>query len=277
MRPTLNSIVTCGLVLTLSISQRSYSQTKHETQPKQTGGTVVGRNAFNSACAACHGLDGHGSDKAVNIATSASVQHLTEAQLANVISNGVPGTGMPAFHTLSSKQVHDIVTYVRSLQGRGDQIGLPGDAKKGRQIFVGKGECANCHTVEGEGGYLGPDLTSHGSTSSVDSIRDEIVRSPRVPPIGYRTARLATVNGDRFEGTVRNEDNFSVQLQTHDGSFHLFRRAELQSFEYTGGSLMPANYRERLSGAELNDLVSYLITVSRKQTITPVKEKDDFE
>ena len=40
---------------------------------------------------------------------------------------------------------------------------------------------------------------------------------------------------------------------------------------------MPANYRERLSDTELNDLVSYLITVSRKQTITPVNEKDDFE
>ena len=279
MRPIPKSLSKFGLVLTLAISPLLFPQTKHNASSKQNIETkpAAGRGAFNSSCAACHGLDGHGSDKAVNIATSPQVQHLTDTQLATIISNGLPGTGMPAFHTLSSKQVHDIVNYVRLLQGRVEQAGLPGDPKNGNQIFFGKGECSACHTIEGQGGFLGPDLTSHGSTSSVDAMRDEIVKSPRVPPPGYRKATLATLNGDRYEGTIRNEDNFSVQLQTNDGSFHLFKRSDLQSFEYSGGSLMPANYRERLSDQELNDLVAYMITVSRKQKITPVVEKDDEE
>ena len=187
------------------------------------------------------------------------------------------GTGMPAFHTLSSKQVRDIVNYVRVLQGRGEEVSLPGDPIKGKEIFFGKGDCSSCHTVEGEGGFLGPDLTSHGSTSSVEAMRDEIVKSPRVPALGYRAARLATLNGDRLEGTVRNEDNYSVQLQTKDGNFHLFKRTELASFEYTGGSLMPNNYRDRLSDKELNNLISYLITMSRKQKVKPVIQKHEDE
>ena len=108
-------------------------------------------------------------------------------------------------------------------------------------------------------------------------MRDEIIKTPRVPAQGYRAARLATRNGDQFEGTVRNEDNFSVQLQTKDGSFHLFKRADLASFEYTGGSLMPANYRERLSDEDLNNLIAYLITVSRKQKVMPVVKKHEDE
>jgi cytochrome c oxidase cbb3-type subunit 3 len=279
MRPIPKSLPKFGLVLTLAISQLSFPQAKHNSSSKQNAATKLssGRGAFNSSCAACHGLDGHGSDKAVNIATSPRVQHVTDTQLANIISNGIPGTGMPAFHTLTVKQVHEIVSYVRLLQGRVEQVSLPGDPKKGKQTFFGKGECSACHTMEGEGGFLGPDLTSHGLTSSVEAMREEIVRSPRVPPQGYRTASLATLGGDRLEGTIRNEDNFSVQLQTKDGSFHLFKRSDLQSFEYTGGSLMPTNYRERLTNEELNDLVAYLMSVSRGQKITPVPPKDEVE
>src|SRR5271169_350411 len=109
MRPIPKSLSKFGLVLTLAISPLSFPQTKHNASSKQNTETkpAAGRGAFNSSCAACHGLDGHGSDKAVNIATNLRVQHLTDTQLANVISNGLPGTGMPAFHTFSSKQVHD--------------------------------------------------------------------------------------------------------------------------------------------------------------------------
>lgn len=279
MRLTLKLFPMFVLVLSLVVSQVSFPQSKPNSSPKQNAAAAraAGKSAFNSSCAACHGLDGHGSDKAVNIATSPRVQHFTDAQLANVVSNGVPGTGMPAFHTLSPKQVHEIVGYVRLLQGRVDEATLPGDPTRGKEIFFGKGECSNCHAVEGQGGFLGPDLTSHGAISSVDAMRDEIVKTPRVPALGYRAARLATKHGDRLEGTVRNEDNFSVQLQTNDGSFHLFKRAELASFEYTGGSLMPANYRERLSDEELNNLIAYLITVSRKQNVMPVIQKHEDE
>ncbi len=266
-------------VFSLVISQVSFPQSRPISSPKKNAAAVraAGKSAFNSSCAACHGLDGHGSDKAVNIATSPRVQNFSDAQLAKMISNGVPGTGMPAFHTLSPKQVQEIVGYVRVLQGHVDEAALPGDPTKGKEIFFGKGECSTCHAIEGLGGFLGPDLTSHGAISSVDAMRDEIVKAPRVPAAGYRAARLTTQSGDRLEGTVRNEDNFSVQLQTKDGSFHLFKRTDLASFEYTGGSLMPSNYRERLSDEDLNNLIAYLITVSRKQKVIPVVQKHEDE
>ncbi len=274
MRPIPKLFPKFVFVLILVIAQVSFSQSKPSSPPKQNAAAVraAGKNAFNSSCAACHGLDGHGSDKAVNIATSPRVQRFTDAQLANIISNGVPGTGMPAFHTLSAKQVREIVGYVRVLQGRVDEATLPGDPTKGKEIFFGKGECSTCHTVEGQGGFLGPDLTSHGAISSVEAMREEIIKTPRVPAVGYRAARITTQSGDRLEG-----DNFSVQLQTKDGSFHVFKRAELASFEYTGGSLMPTNYRERLSDEDLNNLIAYLISVSRKQKVMPVVKKHEDE
>src|SRR5580704_13338015 len=63
-----------------------------------------GQLTFAASCAGCHGLDGKGSEKAPNIAGNVKVQHLTDAQLSDIISNGVPGTGMPPFRSLSPAQ-----------------------------------------------------------------------------------------------------------------------------------------------------------------------------
>ena len=87
-----------------------------------------GGRAFSSTCAGCHGLDGRGSDKGVNIAGSAKVRHLTDAQVSDIISNGVPGTGMPAFHNLNARQISSLVSYLRVLQGKLDARTSPGDA-----------------------------------------------------------------------------------------------------------------------------------------------------
>jgi cytochrome c oxidase cbb3-type subunit 3 len=239
----------------------------------------VGRNTYNSSCAGCHGLDGRGSDKAVNISGSAKVRHLSDAQLSGIISSGVPGTGMPAFQNLSERQTRAVVGYLRSLQGKLEARTPPGDAGRGKRIFFGKGECSSCHTISGEGGFLGPDLSGYGSTASAKAIRDEIVRLRRIPSQGYRSAVLVTSEGDRLEGLIRNEDNFSVQFQTKDGSFHFFRKSELRDLDRLETSLMPTDYRERLSPGELNDLVRYLMTASpdANKAGTLRKKKDDAE
>ena len=277
MVPIRQSLYQVGLVLVLSVFSISILQARQNISSDRDSETAsaAGRTTFNSSCAGCHGLDGTGSDKAVNISGSAGARQLSDAQLSGIISNGIPGTGMPAFRSLNARQVLAIVDYLRSLQGKAEGRTLPGDPKRGKEIFFGKGDCSACHSISGRGGFLGPDLTEHGATSSADAIRDEIVRAPRVPPMGYRTAVLTTESGERLEGLVRNEDNFSVQLQTKDGSFHFFKKTDLRSFDPQDGSLMPADYRSRLSDGELNDLASYLMTTPSPNKAEPPRKKVD--
>ena len=221
---------------------------------------VPGARTFNSTCAGCHGLDGRGTDKGANIAGSDKVKHLSDPQVSAIISNGVAGTGMPAFHSLSARQIGALVGYLRILQGKVEARTPPGDATRGKEIFFGKGECSSCHTISGEGGFLGPELSAYGSGMSAKAVRDQIVQPARNVPAGYRSAVLTTGAGDRLEGIIRNEDNFSVQLEAKDGSFHFFQKSELRALEPLSQPLMPTNYSERLSADELNDLVSYLMT-----------------
>jgi putative heme-binding domain-containing protein len=245
-----------GFSLTCSHAQKA-SAARHSNNS-----AAPGRNTYNASCAGCHGLDGHGSDKAINIAAGGAAQHLTDAQLSGIISSGVPGTGMPAFHNLSEKQIRAVIQYLRSLQGKTETRTVAGDAKRGKETFFGKGECSLCHTISGQGGFLGPDLSAYGSSASADALRDEITKSPRNPRPGYRWAVLTTREGDRIEGLIRNEDNFSVQFQAKDGSFHFFQKSELRNFDRRETSLMPTDYRERLTSAELDDLVSFLLSAS---------------
>lgn len=261
--------------LTLSLAQRG-TPSKHGKNPG-----AMGRNTYNSSCAACHGLDGHGSDKAVNIAAGAGAQHFSDAQLSGIIANGVPGTGMPAFRNLSATQVRAVVQYLRSLQGRSEARTLPGDPKRGKALFFGKGECSTCHAISGEGGFLGPDLSGYAATAEPTAIRDQILKTQRSPAFSYHPAVLTTADGERLEGLIRNEDNFSLQFQTKDGSFHLFQKSDLRNLERRDTSLMPTDYRDRLSSGELDDLVSFLVSVNpganKAGPSHKKKEEDDYE
>jgi cytochrome c oxidase cbb3-type subunit 3 len=277
MVPIRQSLYQVGLFFVLSVFSISILQARQNpsSDHDSKAAPAAGRTTFNSSCAGCHGLDGTGSDKAVNISGSARERNLSDAQLSSIISNGLPGTGMPAFRSLNARQVRAVVDYLRSLQGKAEGQTQLGDPNRGKEIFFGKGDCSACHTISGQGGFLGPDLTEHGATSSADAIRDEIVRAPRVPSIGYRTAVLTTESGERLEGLVRNEDNFSIQLQTKDGSFHFLKKTDLRSFDRQDGSLMPADYRSRLSEGELNDLASYLMTSPAPNKAAPPRKKVD--
>lgn len=231
-------------------------------KPDTGKGAAAGQHVFTSQCASCHGLDGRGGERGPNIAGSAKVQHLTPSQLAGIVSDGIPGTGMPAFRSLGAEQVRLVVRYLRTLQGAQEARSLPGNPALGKQIFFGKGECSTCHSIGGAGGFLGPDLSGYGSTKTSKAILEDIVKTERIVPAGYKLATATTRDGTRLEGVIRNEDNFSVQIQTSDGSFHFLQKSDLQNLELLNRPLMPTNYGERLNHGELNDVVSYLMSAA---------------
>ena len=229
---------------------------------------MPGQRVFDSNCAGCHGLDGRGGDKGIDIV--GKLADHTDAKLRGIIAKGIAGTSMPAFPELNQQQVRNIIGYLRSLQGSAGARDLPGDAARGKTIFFGLAGCSNCHTLAGNGGFLGPDLSSYGTNASVTTIRDAITRRDRVEPAGYHSVVLTTLQGERLEGVIRNEDNFSIQLLAKDGTFHFLQRTDLQKVESPGHSLMPSDYGDRLSATDLNDLVSYIIkSASTASATTP--------
>ena len=222
--------------------------------------STKGKQEFTSNCAGCHGLDGRGAERAPNIAERPQVQRLSDAQISHIIEHGIPGTGMPPFHALQPADVQAIIAYLRILQGtKKKTLELPGDPGHGEVIFFGKGGCSSCHMVRGKGGFIASDLSTYASTHEMEQIRTAITTDK---PAADQQARLVTATtrgNDKVVGRIRNEDNFSLQLQTLDGKFYSISKSDLAGLEYSSEALMPSDYSSRLSPQDLNDIVSYLM------------------
>jgi cytochrome c oxidase cbb3-type subunit III len=262
--------------MAVACSFASAAATAKAAQKSSAGGDSVGKQVWAGNCAGCHGLDGRGGERGPNIATNPEIAGLTDEQITHIVKEGSPNMAMPALgRTLSAPQIAAVVKHLRTLQGDQRAAPLPGDPKAGQTIFYGKAECTNCHMVDGLGGFLGPDLSEFAHTRPAEEIREAIVHP--VPDPRAKTAIVYTRDGMKYLGIIRNEDNFSLQLQSTDGSFHLFDRKEIERVEIQKQSLMPADYGTRLSPAELNDVVSFLMAASRARDAKKAGQRSEFE
>lgn len=152
-----------------------------------------------------------------------------------------------------------MVAYLRALQGRGKELTLPGDPDKGKTLFYGKANCSQCHSVGGQGGFFAQDLATYSGKLDSDALRARISNPDRGLDPRRGLVRVVMSDATELTGAVRNEDNFSIQLQTPDGTFHLLNKSGLRSQTYLGESGMPRDYGTVLSQAELDDVVSFLL------------------
>ena len=256
-----------------SPDKRSESDPAYRSPEAKTsiGDSRAGSRTFSTNCAGCHGLDGRGGERAHNIATARQVIALSDNDLANILRNGITGTGMPPFAYLGSKGIDDVVAYLRTLQGKSAVVKVRGDATAGRDLFFGKAECGQCHVVKGEGGFMAPDLTDFGAGMTPDAIERAITKpDTRLDP-NQAVVSLLLPDGTTVQGTARAEDNFTITLQEQDGRFRTFSKQRVASIRHTGHSIMPKDYGKRLSRKELDDLVSYLVAASSDAPARPAR------
>src|SRR4029078_12666080 len=77
----------------------------------QQTGPAAGATLFQQRCASCHNVEG----RAPSLATGVVAHGSEDAQIAQTIRAGVPGTQMPPFPALSADEIRQLVTYIRSL------------------------------------------------------------------------------------------------------------------------------------------------------------------
>ena len=242
------------------------------------GDQAEAKNTIETVCAPCHGLDGRGGERGPDLVSRAEVSAKSDAELGRILQEGEATGGMPPFAGLGTRRIAALVSYLRSLQGVRTAVKLPGNPARGRNLFFGKADCSQCHMVSGQGGFFGQDLTRYGGKRDAAEIR-AVISNPNKdldPRRGLVTVELA--DSTRLSGLARNEDNFSLQLQTADGRFHLLGKAEIRSQKYEGKLPMPADYATTLTSSELDDLVSFLMDAAKANKGDPSKSaSDDFD
>jgi cytochrome c oxidase cbb3-type subunit 3 len=240
----------------------------------------AGEYEFRINCALCHGLGARGGGRGPDLTRAQKKHAHSDAEMFQIISNGIPGTAMPANGTngqgvgMTDEEIWQIVTYIRSLEMKAPAKAL-GNPAHGKELFYGDANCSLCHMVNGKGGRLGPELTAVGGSRTreaiIDSVRNPsrrlawgLTEATKEFPQEYESATAVTADGKEIKGVTLNEDSFSVQIMDSNEQIHLLEKDKLRSFHKTRESAMPKYEPDVLGDKDLEDIVAYLISVGTK-------------
>ena len=226
-----------------------------ETNPHTSAADLdTGRRLYEGRCGHCHGQNGEGGRGAV--LNSGRFRHgSSDRELFQVIRNGIPNTEMPGAFNLPALEVWRIVGYVQQLSRQGASEPSPGDATAGAIVYEKNG-CAACHTIDGKGGFLGPDLTGIGAKRAVRHLRESVVNPSADIPLDYRSVSVTDRAGADTSGVHLNEDEYSVHLRDVNGNLRSFMKSEIARIALPRLSMMPPY--TSLSTTDLENLVAYL-------------------
>jgi cytochrome c oxidase cbb3-type subunit 3 len=226
-----------------------------ETNPYSSAADLeIGRRLYLGRCGHCHGQNGEGGRGAV--LNAGRFRHgSSDRELFLIIRNGIPNTEMPGAFNLPALEVWRIVGHVRQLSRQGASEPSSGDATAGASVYAQSG-CATCHTIDGKGGFLGPDLTGIGAKRAVRHLRESLVNPSADIPLDYRSVSVTDRAGTSISGIHLNEDEYSVHLRDLSGNLRSFIKSDVAQIALPRQSLMP-RFISRSAG-DLENLVAYL-------------------
>ena len=254
--------------LRLSPAQSPPEQPKKVLTPEQQAALAEGQTLFRGLCSGCHGGAGRGG-KGPDLTDNKWIHGDKDEDIARVIRDGVPKTTMKKLgESLKEEQIRNLVLYIRSLaRAPGESTWQPyikGDPAAGRKLFFdekSKVQCAKCHTVNKEGGRIGPALDRIANRRAPEYIMESILEPSKDIDPDYEAVQVVTAKGTLITGLRVNESNFNIQLREENGRFHSFLKSELDSVTVLKKSLMPDNVAEVLTVKELHDLFAFLMTL----------------
>jgi len=117
-------------------------------------------------------------------------------------------------------------------------------------------QCVRCHSMGGEGGSVGPNLSKIGSTLKREQILQALVEpSARLSP-GYGTVSLKLTDGQEVTGILAKENEHELVITTSDAEPLVVPVARIAKRENMPSSMPPMG--SILSKREIRDLVEYL-------------------
>ncbi|MFN8766512.1 MAG: PVC-type heme-binding CxxCH protein [Pirellulaceae bacterium] len=131
----------------------------------------------------------------------------------------------------------------------------PGDVGQGKLLF--REHCAACHQLFGEGGQLGPDLTS-ANRKDRDFLLVSIVDPSSVIRKEYLSTIVRTEDDRVLTGIVKADGGSRVLLHPQRGEPIALALSEIAEAKESAMSLMPEDLYRQWSPQALRDLFAYL-------------------
>jgi putative heme-binding domain-containing protein len=168
-------------------------------------------------------------------------------QLARLLANHAGFTSED--RQMNSATLAELVTEVRT----------DGDARRGQAIYR-RAElgCVTCHSIQGDGGKLGPDLSTLGTAQPVDFIVGAILEPQKEIKEGFTSHAVTTRGGEEFQGYLLRESAEEIVLRDVLQNREIRVARKDVADRKSSGSVMPSGLADTLTRAEFRDLVRYL-------------------
>ena len=217
-----------------------------------------GAQIFATQCTPCHGENGD-LIPGVNFRAGQFKRVVSDTDLRNTITNGVPGTAMQPF-SFGASELTGLVSYLRNMSNFNPKGLLVGNAVRGKSLFEGAGNCTTCHAVNGKGPRVAPDLGDIGSIRTPDILHQTLLDPAGTMLPVNRPVRAVTRDGKVVTGRRLNEDSYTVQLIDEQEHLRSFAKADLTEYTVLKTTTMPS-YKDKLSAQELADIEAYLLSL----------------
>lgn len=139
----------------------------------------------------------------------------------------------------------------------GTSEGRRGDLDKGRFVYE-KAECKKCHTYDGSGTRIGPDLTNLASRFTRKEALESILYPSHIISDQYRTQRVLTTDGKVITGVVTENADGTLTVRDSQLQMHIVAEQDVDTIVPSKQSLMPSGLIDSLTSTEIRDLMTFM-------------------
>jgi putative heme-binding domain-containing protein len=153
--------------------------------------------------------------------------------------------------TAGEKQAR--IASLNTMLGRGS-----GDAAKGQRIFAKN--CEACHTLFGQGGKTGPDLTTSDRKNRGSLLASIVDPSGYIRP-EYVTQVVNTLDGRTLTGLVTHQTAEHIQLSSYENGLVMLtavKKKDIDRQQASAVSVMPEKLLDGMSDADIRDLFAFM-------------------
>jgi cytochrome c oxidase cbb3-type subunit 3 len=221
-----------------------------------------GHDQFRSSCGFCHGPTAAGGNGGPSLIFSPVIrQDEKGADITRLIQTGRPEKGMPVV-PLTPAQVADIVGYLKARIAEVDLTSgrrpardydlkklLTGNADRGKAYFNGAGQCATCHSADGD---------LKGVASKYPPI--ELQARFMYPGGVAKKATVTEATGAQVTGDLVRQDAFEVVIKPADGPQRTWP-SESVKVQVTDPLAKHLELLPKYTNVIMHDMFAYLATL----------------
>ncbi|RYD36932.1 MAG: c-type cytochrome, partial [Verrucomicrobiaceae bacterium] len=130
-----------------------------------------------------------------------------------------------------------------------------GDSTKGRELFTQL--CSACHTYQGHGSSVGPDISDVRAKDKRALIND-ILDPNRMIEARWSAYLVRMKDGRTLSGIIDSETPSAVVVKMPGGVSETVARADISAMESHDASLMPVGLEGGISVSQMADLLAFL-------------------